>query len=166
MFEKSTTLWTQRKDVANVISCDWREEDASENVTMWLMYQTNSMSPDLTNINVFTQSNEPVTAACYIDTHTHTQQKDNQCLHLFISVKTRQRVELIFSLLLLPLTTYTTAVSLCTLQPCLVCVCFLFLAIGVQMSLDMLEKRFWTIAKQVTEKNPVLLNGHFFMNLW
>lgn len=31
-----------------------------------------------------------------------------------------------------------------------VCVCSLFLAIGVQMSLDLLEKRFWAIAKQVT----------------
>uniref|UniRef100_A0A3B4GWA8 Voltage-dependent calcium channel subunit alpha-2/delta-4-like n=1 Tax=Pundamilia nyererei TaxID=303518 RepID=A0A3B4GWA8_9CICH len=31
-----------------------------------------------------------------------------------------------------------------------VSVCFLFLAVGLQMSLDWLEKRFWAIAKQVT----------------
>lgn len=83
LFERSTTLWTQRKDVANVISCDWREEDASENVTLWLMYQTNSMSPDLTNINVFTQSNEPVTAACYIDSHTHTHSRRIISVYIF-----------------------------------------------------------------------------------
>lgn len=31
-----------------------------------------------------------------------------------------------------------------------VSLCFLFLAVGLQMSLDWLEKRFWAIAKQVT----------------
>lgn len=34
------------------------------------------------------------------------------------------------------------------------CVSFLYLAIGLQLSLDCLEKRFWAIAKQVSSPNP------------
>ncbi|MEQ2172180.1 hypothetical protein GOODEAATRI_018518 [Goodea atripinnis] len=33
-----------------------------------------------------------------------------------------------------------------------ICLCLLFLAVGVQMSLDWLEKRFWAIAKQVNAR--------------